>query len=170
MASSLVHLSKPYILSQRRLRCITSEFNISFAPPKSNQQPQFQSPKPSSQTQSVPWIARDENGNLTLQSSRFLDDSTQKKKKKEKQKKDTGIAKSTSQPKYSKAARRFYNDRFRDPPQRLAKVLAAAGGCFLSPLRSLLLYITFSFIYLPAFPQSCSYHITEYHRVPIKHK
>lgn len=30
-------------------------------------------------------------------------------------------------PKYSKAARRFYNERFREPPQRLAKVLASAG-------------------------------------------
>lgn len=28
---------------------------------------------------------------------------------------------------YSKAARRFYNDNFKDPPQRLSKVLAAAG-------------------------------------------
>lgn len=31
------------------------------------------------------------------------------------------------EPRYSKAARRFYNERFREPPQRLAKVLAAAG-------------------------------------------
>ncbi|EPS61841.1 hypothetical protein M569_12954, partial [Genlisea aurea] len=31
------------------------------------------------------------------------------------------------EPKFSKAARRFYNERFREPPQRLAKVLASAG-------------------------------------------
>lgn len=34
---------------------------------------------------------------------------------------------STAEPQYSKAARRFYNEKFRDPPQRLCKVLAAAG-------------------------------------------
>lgn len=33
----------------------------------------------------------------------------------------------TSEPKFSKAARRFYNENFRDPPQRLSKVLAASG-------------------------------------------
>lgn len=32
------------------------------------------------------------------------------------------------EPKFSKAARRYYNQNFRDPPQRLSKVLAAAGG------------------------------------------
>lgn len=32
-----------------------------------------------------------------------------------------------AQPKHSKAARRFYNENFREPPQRLSKVLAAAG-------------------------------------------
>lgn len=32
-----------------------------------------------------------------------------------------------AEPKHSKAARRFYNENFRDPPQRLSKVLAAAG-------------------------------------------
>ncbi|PHT65012.1 hypothetical protein T459_29437 [Capsicum annuum] len=31
------------------------------------------------------------------------------------------------EPKHSKAARRFYNENLRDPPQRLSKVLAAAG-------------------------------------------
>ena len=36
--------------------------------------------------------------------------------------------KSSEEPRHSKAARRFYNERFREPPQRLAKVLAAAGG------------------------------------------
>ncbi|KAF6140244.1 hypothetical protein GIB67_000292 [Kingdonia uniflora] len=46
-----------------------------------------------------------------------------------KKKKNAGSSKPvlTSEPKYSKAARRFYNENFRDPPQRLSKVLAAAG-------------------------------------------
>lgn len=33
-----------------------------------------------------------------------------------------------AQPRYSKAARRYFNDTFGEKPQRLAKVLAAAGG------------------------------------------
>jgi len=36
--------------------------------------------------------------------------------------------KSSEEPRHSKAARRFYNERFREPPQRIAKVLASAGG------------------------------------------
>ncbi|KAL9229260.1 hypothetical protein vseg_004746 [Gypsophila vaccaria] len=41
--------------------------------------------------------------------------------------KKAAAAAATGEPRYSKAARRFYNQRFREPPQRLAKVLAAAG-------------------------------------------
>lgn len=46
-----------------------------------------------------------------------------------KKKKKVGATKGvlTSVPKHSKAARRFYNENFRDPPQRISKVLAAAG-------------------------------------------
>uniref|UniRef100_A0A3Q7IQ67 RNA-binding S4 domain-containing protein n=1 Tax=Solanum lycopersicum TaxID=4081 RepID=A0A3Q7IQ67_SOLLC len=54
--------------------------------------------------------------------------STGKKKKKGKEvasKAATVVP--TPEPKHSKAARRFYNENFRDPPQRLSKVLAAAG-------------------------------------------
>lgn len=63
---------------------------------------------------------------------------TSKKKKKEKVAKAKPVASST-EPKLSKAARRYYNENFRDPPQRLSKVLAAAGGkrdikCFLMVL------------------------------------
>lgn len=36
-------------------------------------------------------------------------------------------AAAAAEPKYSKAARRFYNENFRDSDQRLSKVLAAAG-------------------------------------------
>lgn len=86
----------------------------------------------------IPWIVRDENGNLTLQSAppaRLLHEmanaSTSKKKKKGKvvASKAATVA-PTPEPKHSKAARRFYNENFRDPPQRLSKILAAAGGKF----------------------------------------
>lgn len=47
---------------------------------------------------------------------------------KKKKKKEESTARAVAvEPKYSKAARRFYNENFRDPPQRLSKVLAAAG-------------------------------------------
>lgn len=63
-------------------------------------------------------------------SERFLrameHENTQKKKKKD-DKSSASKAKPSAEPKYSKAARRFYNERFREPPQRIAKVLAAAG-------------------------------------------
>lgn len=48
-------------------------------------------------------------------------------KAKKKQKERVGARPLTSVPKFSKAARRFYNEKFRDPPQRLSKVLAASG-------------------------------------------
>lgn len=44
-----------------------------------------------------------------------------------KKKKKNGEPTKAAEPKHSKAARRFYNENFRDPPQRLSKVLAAAG-------------------------------------------
>lgn len=44
-----------------------------------------------------------------------------------KKKKKNGGPTMAAEPKHSKAARRFYNENFRDPPQRLSKVLAAAG-------------------------------------------
>ncbi|XAR72135.1 23S rRNA pseudouridine(2605) synthase [Bertholletia excelsa] len=114
------------------------EFNITFAPNKSKSP----SPKFDSETNSsdelgeqlfIPWIVRDENGNLTMQSTppaRLLQgmanaktQSTRKKKKSEGSSK-AGVS---SEPKRSKAARRFYNQNFRDPPQRLSKVLASSG-------------------------------------------
>ncbi|KAF6134184.1 hypothetical protein GIB67_013581 [Kingdonia uniflora] len=47
-----------------------------------------------------------------------------------KKKKNAGPSKLvlTSEPKYSKVARRFYNENFMDPSLWLSKVLAAAGG------------------------------------------
>ncbi|XP_043700673.1 putative ribosomal large subunit pseudouridine synthase SVR1, chloroplastic isoform X1 [Telopea speciosissima] len=158
MAFSSFHLSSSVFmrpsLSCRNLRTIppircsisspSGEFNISFGSgrkeaPKdklvsedaAKQDHSFQ--QPPSHPLFIPWIVRDENGNLTLQMTppaRFLHamadaktTSTGVKKKK----KPTKAVAPTPGPKHSKAARRFYNENFRDPPQRLSKVLAAAG-------------------------------------------
>ncbi|OVA18002.1 RNA-binding S4 domain [Macleaya cordata] len=82
----------------------------------------------------IPWIVRGEDGKLKLQSTppaRLLHDMANAKTTSTvtKKKKKVSPAKAilTSEPKHSKAARRFYNENFRDPPQRLSKVLAAAG-------------------------------------------
>lgn len=45
---------------------------------------------------------------------------------------NVGVKKSGALPRYTKAARRFYNEKFQAEPERLSKVLAAAGGTFLS--------------------------------------
>uniref|UniRef100_A0A2C9VY59 RNA-binding S4 domain-containing protein n=2 Tax=Manihot esculenta TaxID=3983 RepID=A0A2C9VY59_MANES len=89
----------------------------------------------------IPWIVRGEDGNLKLQShppARLIhalaDANTQNaKKKKKKQSKEklmkesSVLANPAGERNLSKAARRFYNENFRQPPQRLSKVLAAAG-------------------------------------------
>ncbi|KAL3520756.1 hypothetical protein ACH5RR_018905 [Cinchona calisaya] len=164
-AFTTLHLAKPAILLSRRTRrhlrtiitsslssapSTTTEFNITFAPPKPKPKPKpkpepAESLSPNSDHDSVselgeqlyiPWIVRDENGNLTLQSTppaRLLHEmanaETKKKMKKKKKENDSKAkpASPTTEPKFSKAARRFYNENFRDPPQRLSKVLAAAG-------------------------------------------
>ncbi|KAL6578103.1 hypothetical protein OROMI_010431 [Orobanche minor] len=144
-----LHLSRTsVILPHRHLRRVisssysssaTTDFNITFAPPKPK--PPLQKPSSSDSESSyspipnpghqlfIPWTVRDESGNPTLQTSPregFLKamalQNTQKKKKVH-----NTVSSKEAEPKYSKAARRFYNDRFREPPQRLAKVLAAAG-------------------------------------------
>ncbi|XP_052200281.1 putative ribosomal large subunit pseudouridine synthase SVR1, chloroplastic isoform X1 [Diospyros lotus] len=133
-------LARPSSLTRtaRHLRTITAsatEFNITFAPNKSRPP----SPRPDSFEELgqhqlfIPWIIRDENGNLTLQTTppaRFLHamaDAKTLPTKKKKKKKETRVGAAAAEPKHSKAARRFYNENFRDPPQRLSKVLAAAG-------------------------------------------
>lgn len=149
-AFSSLHLSRTsVVLPLRHLRTVIicslstspTEFNISFVPPKPKPQLQKSSPPNSGTSESepgdqlyIPWAVKDERGNLTLQmtrSERFLrameHENTQKKKKKD-DKSSASKAKPSAEPKYSKAARRFYNERFREPPQRIAKVLAAAGG------------------------------------------
>lgn len=126
------------------------QFDISFAPPKPKPKPK---PRPGSDSDSgsrgvdfvsgagqqlfIPWIVRGEDGQLKLQShppARLIHDlahaDTQEKKAKKKDKpKKTATAAGAGggEPKYSKAARRFYNENFGDAPQRLSKVLAAAG-------------------------------------------
>ncbi|KAJ6317445.1 hypothetical protein OIU76_013061 [Salix suchowensis] len=109
------------------------EFNITFAPPKpkpklpANLQTDAVSPSLPPGQHFIPWIVRGEDGNLKLQSNppaRLIHDiadaKTQPKKKKDQ-------ARMEAEPKRSKAARRFYNENFRDQAQRLSKVLAAAG-------------------------------------------
>ncbi|GLT93242.1 hypothetical protein SLE2022_110430 [Rubroshorea leprosula] len=129
----------------------STEFNISFAPPKPKPRPppnlkalippEEDGDSPTLDGQLIiPWIVRGEDGNLKLQAhppSRLIhslaDASIQNsKKKKDKEmkkqkKKESAAVGGAAEPKLSKAARRFYNENFRDQPQRLSKVLAAAG-------------------------------------------
>lgn len=62
--------------------------------------------------------------------------------KKKKKKEDSATKAVVGEPKHSKAARRFYNENFRDPPQRLSKVLAAAGGNGAENFRVDIIYFT----------------------------
>ncbi|XP_022892598.1 putative ribosomal large subunit pseudouridine synthase SVR1, chloroplastic isoform X2 [Olea europaea var. sylvestris] len=163
-AFTTLRLSKPPFLShttRRHLRTLitcsssstTTEFNIKFAPPKPKLKSESklrQTPAPNSESPEsvsselgdqlyIPWIVRDENGNLTLQTTpparliqAMAHTNTQKKKKKDNSNINNNSNKakqpaSTAEPKYSKAARRFYNENFREQLQRLAKVLAASG-------------------------------------------
>ncbi|KAK8936041.1 hypothetical protein KSP39_PZI013045 [Platanthera zijinensis] len=109
-----------------------TEFKISFA--DSTTKTLVPSPPPPNPSASpiplvIPWIVRDENGNFKLQSTppagflHAMSDPkpSSTKNSREKKKKDP-----TSAPKHSKAARRFYNQNVKEP-QRLSKVLAAAG-------------------------------------------
>lgn len=92
----------------------------------------------------IPWIVRGEDGNFKLLSEpppSFLKEmanvqtGTKKsekdqitKNKKKKGEKETKIRAVTAPPQYSKAARRFYNENFKeDSGNRLSKVLAASG-------------------------------------------
>ncbi|EOY18774.1 Pseudouridine synthase family protein isoform 2, partial [Theobroma cacao] len=130
------------------------QFNITFAPPNPKLKPRTppnlkndvvlddseSPPLPSNGQLFIPWIVRGEDGNLKLQAhppARLIhalaDAKTQKPKKKvdkavKKKKEISAVGNaSVEPPKLSKAARRFYNENFTEPPQRLSKVLAAAG-------------------------------------------
>lgn len=128
------------------LSSATTELGAKFAAPKPKPKAHKPAPREDSE-QFIPWTVNDESGDVTLKttsSERFLravvNESTQRKKKKEDRgsggKDKPGVP--TAEPKYSKAARRFYNERFREPPQRLAKVLAAAGGKCLNSVCNLM--------------------------------
>uniref|UniRef100_J3LK40 RNA-binding S4 domain-containing protein n=1 Tax=Oryza brachyantha TaxID=4533 RepID=J3LK40_ORYBR len=122
------------------------DFNITFAEPAPS--------KPSSTDPSVeavvPWIIRGEDGKPSMRTSPppdvlqaiALAEAEAKKAKKDPRKSQKGAlaipasnvkvkekkAAPAAPPKFSKAARRFYNENIRErEPQRLAKVLAAAG-------------------------------------------
>jgi hypothetical protein len=101
----------------------------------------------------IPWIVRGEDGNFKLSSEpppSFLKDmaiaqtGTKKSEKdqtikiKKKTEKETKVRPVAPPPQYSKAARRFYNENFKDSGTRLSKVLAASGG-------DILLSICFNF-------------------------
>ncbi|PPD71613.1 hypothetical protein GOBAR_DD31485 [Gossypium barbadense] len=148
-------LAPPFRRPFRGLPPITSsslEFNITFAPPSPKPKPPpnlksdgvLDSDSPQNGQFFIPWIVRGEDGNLKLQAhppdhfmKALAEAKTQKPKKKvdkaAKKKKEisavrnAGIEPPAPPPKLSKAARRFYNEHFREPPQRLSKVLAAAG-------------------------------------------
>ncbi|KAF8021588.1 hypothetical protein BT93_G1900 [Corymbia citriodora subsp. variegata] len=120
------------------------QFNISFAPPKPKPRPgsdsdsrDFDFISGAGQQLFIPWIVRGEDGQLKLQSHpparliHSLAHAVTKEKRAKKKDKPKGTASAAAaaagEPKYPKAARRFYNENFGDPPQRLSKVLAAAG-------------------------------------------
>ncbi|CAM8889111.1 unnamed protein product [Rhodiola kirilowii] len=141
------------------IRRIAAEFNISFAPSKPKKSPSSPRPPPTSESDTdsspsvpkfgpsdldsgpffIPWIVRDEKGNLSMESrppARYLAALAETKPTPKKNKSGKVVQRSapkakvsvpTAEPRYSKAARRYYNENFRTPPQRLSKVLAAAG-------------------------------------------
>ncbi|KAE8786776.1 ribosomal large subunit pseudouridine synthase B [Hordeum vulgare] len=125
----------------------SSDFNITFAEPAPA--PSKASPGGPSAQPLVPWIARGADGKPCLHTSPPPDviqavaaaEAEAKRAAKRGQRQgpadDAPVASvrvkekkaaPTAPPKFSKAARRFYNDNIKEhEPQRLAKVLAAAG-------------------------------------------
>ncbi|XP_031120186.1 putative ribosomal large subunit pseudouridine synthase SVR1, chloroplastic [Ipomoea triloba] len=116
-----------------------TEFNINFAPPKPKPSPPpiistSKSDNDSEEQLYTPWIVRDGKGNpapASLLHAMAIAKTSKKKKTKTKAKSENAPkskpATFSTEPKYSKAARRFYNENFRNPAQRLSKILAAAG-------------------------------------------
>ncbi|KAF2937325.1 putative ribosomal large subunit pseudouridine synthase SVR1, chloroplastic [Oryza sativa Japonica Group] len=130
------------------------DFNITFAEPTAPapSKPKPSSPAPSAE-QVVPWIVRGEDGKPSMRTAPppdvlqaiALAEAEAKKAKKDPRRSHKGAAAlatpvanakvrerkaapATAPPKFSKAARRFYNENIKEhEPQRLAKVLAAAG-------------------------------------------
>ncbi|KAL5054291.1 hypothetical protein RYX36_034973 [Vicia faba] len=118
--------------------------NISFSPsnPKPKPDPKLDNPNHfPDDGDTIPWNVRGEDGNFKLSSESpptFLkamtnaSTGTKKSKKnqtvkaKKKNEKETKV-REVPPPQYSKAARRFYNEKFKDSGTRLSKVLAASG-------------------------------------------
>lgn len=145
IAFSSIHCRRPSLflsnpnISPRRTLCLTRsssspEFDISFGTSAPSKNDVIAKPE----AMLIPWIVRDENGNLSLSSTppaNFLQSMVEVKKKKSNITKGGSTysppsppppSTAKTPPKYSKAARRFYNTTFREP-QRLSKILAQAG-------------------------------------------
>uniref|UniRef100_A0ACD5TUF2 Uncharacterized protein n=1 Tax=Avena sativa TaxID=4498 RepID=A0ACD5TUF2_AVESA len=137
----------PPILLLRASSTSSSDFNITFAEPA----PSKPSPAGPSAEPLVPWIARGADGKPSLHTSPPPDvlqavaaaEAEAKRAKRNSSRSQRGAAGDapvaslkvkerkaapSAPPKFSKAARRFYNENIREhEQQRLAKVLAAAG-------------------------------------------
>ena len=151
----------PHLLRATSSASSAPDFNITFAEPAPAKK--ASSPAPSAQPL-VPWIVRGEDRKPRLSTSpppevlqaiALAEAEAKKAAKKESLKGQKGAvaaaaaassagvktkerkAAPAAPPKFSKAARRFYNENIKErEPQRLAKVLAAAGG---SPCPSVIL-------------------------------
>ncbi|KQK23602.1 putative ribosomal large subunit pseudouridine synthase SVR1, chloroplastic [Brachypodium distachyon] len=143
-------LRLPPLLLRASSSTSTSDFNITFAEPAPSKK--ASGPGPSAQPL-VPWIARGADGKPCLHTTPPPDvlqavaaaEAEAKRAKRDASRSQKGAgavtdapvasvkakekkAAPTGPPKFSKAARRFYNENIREhEPQRLAKVLAAAG-------------------------------------------
>lgn len=151
IAFSSIHRTCPSLYfsnlnrSPRRTLCLIRSssspgFDISFGASAPSKNDAIDKPE----AMLIPWIVKDENGNLSLSSTppaNFLQSMVEVKKKKPNITKaqksgstypppPSPLSTAKTPPKYSKAARRFYNTTFRES-QRLSKILAQAGG-FLS--------------------------------------
>lgn len=134
------------------------DFNITFAEPTPTKKAP---PRTSTAEPPVPWIVRGKDGKPALQTApppevlqaiALAEADARKKAKKESprtRKGELAVASASVKvkdrktapagpPKFSKAARRFYNENIKESePQRLAKVLAAAGGILVRRLQVL---------------------------------
>lgn len=117
------------------IRASSSSFNISFAGVKAGgAKTQTNNNEGKGKGTVIPWIVEDTEGNLSLQTTRpvdLLDYPSSPSPSSSSSPLSPKVSRPKQQqaptpPKYSKAARRFYNEAFRKP-ERLSKVLAKAG-------------------------------------------
>ncbi|CAN6487274.1 unnamed protein product [Victoria cruziana] len=112
----------------------STQFNITFGHGSSKAPQKALTSRIEANPFLIPWIVRDENGKLKIQTTppvhiinaMAVAETATKKQTPRKEKPASKAADSSTEPKHSKAVRRFYNENFREP-QRLSKVLAAAG-------------------------------------------